>query len=95
MDNKKLDSKQINSLISSVVEDKKYDLALACDVQDLVNNLKNRITEDFQAIDAFKPKLDKVSKANKIVQDLDFIKENLSVVEKKVNELYEYVSPKA
>lgn len=95
MDKKKLDADMIKSLVSGVVaEDKPYDLNLALNTLELVSQLKNKITEDFAAIDAIKEKLADVSVASKVLEHLDFIVTDLHSVENRVNILYNYLKPK-
>ena len=95
MNKKKLDANMIKSLVSGIVpEDKPYDLNLALNTLELVFQLKNKISEDFDAIDIIKDQLANVSVASKVLKHLDFITAGLHSVEEKVNTLYNYLKPK-
>lgn len=91
---KKLDTNSLKSVVSASVQDKKYDLDLACRVLDLVGVLKTKISEDFSAIEAIQDKLKGVEKASVILDKLNIITESIKNTENEVNNLYNMVDPK-
>jgi len=93
MEKKKLSDSNISSLVSSI-KNTTYSLDLALDVSELVNSLKNKISEDFVEIDKIKKKLEGVEVASKVVSDLDGISSSLQEAETKVNTLLSYISTK-
>lgn len=94
MEKRKLDDDKLKAVVSAVIEEKKYDLDIACNVLDLVGGLKQKISEDFEAIDSIKRKLEGVVHVEKVRADLDTIVDSIKATEAKVDKLYEYLSPK-
>ena len=91
---KKLDTNSLKSVVSASVQEKKYDLDLACRVLDLVGVLKSKLTEDYSAIEAIQEKLKGVEKANAILNRLNIITERIKKTEEEVNNLYNMLDPK-
>lgn len=100
---KKLSNAEIESLLSkdrnkdksllSAELNSSYDLDLACQVLELINTLKIKITEDFVTIDNIKEKLTDITTMEFVITELNNISVDLNIANTKVEFLLKKLSP--